>query len=308
MVSTELITRIPDRLDSSKKKVEKIRDFAKKRGYIKPVTLSSDHNGRMTLLVGEATLVACQEEKIRNIPAVVVQTHGIADDLIFALQCLELEDSPNTITVSAAIVQLIDRYGVTRKHIAESLGKSFAWINKMESLSRSLNEKVQRLVAEGTLVSRSAQEIARLPDDVQLTFAASVSNEFLSKEDVIYLVNRYLNKDVGDEERNRIIRTPKLVLPNERKHRNRMNKDTSDSMRLAHAIARCMDDATYLSRLLNRIQWEEVVVYPCDIRMLMDCLRALLTQIQTVFTRVKTESMGEKQNPETNDLIQHTKG
>jgi len=282
LVSVKRVKRMPGLQAVSPKKIVKVKEFVRKRGYCKPVVLS-DSDGCMTLLSGAATFEACLEEKEAKIPAVIVRTEGEADNLMFALQSAQLSEALDAVSVGAAIVRLTDSYGVTRRHIAETLGKSPAWINGMENLSRKLCAGVQGLVMEGQISPRSAQEIARLPDDVQAPFAVSVADEFLSKENVVYLVNRYLNEDVCAEERDRIINTPKLALPNGSLHRGRIGKDNSDSARLSRAIARCLDDASYLLGLLGSIDTGEVAVRASDVIALQDSLAALQSRLAAVF-------------------------
>ena len=283
MVSTGRIKRMPGiKADAKKKDVAKARDFTRKRGCCMPVVLS-DAEGCMTLLAGAATFDAYLEDKRPKVPAVVVQTEGGADDMMFALQSADLDRAPDALTVGAILVQLIDAYGVPRKHIAKSLGRSPAWINRMEGLSRRLNGTVQGLVAEGHVSPRMAQEIARLPDDVQAQFAVAVGNEFLSKDSVAYLVSRYLSKDAGPEERARIIRTPKLALPNEWKWRGKKAVDKSDDARLSRAIARCLDDASYLARLLRLLDIGAASICTSDAFALADSLDALSLRIRTIF-------------------------
>jgi len=292
LVPARMIKRMPGlQIDATQKGIGKVKDFAKERGYCKPVILS-ESNSCMTLLAGAATYEACLEEKETKIPAVIVKTNGDADNLMFALQSAGLNEAPNAIAIGAAIVQLIDSFQIPRKHITGVLGKSPAWLNKMESLSRKLNSEVQKMVALGQVPSRTAQEIARLPDDVQMPFAVSASQEFLSKENVTYLVNRYLNEGTGAEERDRIIHTPKLAIPNEGKRRTRMCRDDSDSARLAWAIARCLDAAAYLFRLLNTIKMEDAAIRITDISALDGSLIALHERLQAVFLP------GEKQEGE----------
>lgn len=282
IISAKQIKRLPGiKAGASKKDVRKVRDFAGKRGYYMPVVLS-EADGCMTLLSGAATFNACLEEKRAAIPAVIVRTDGEADNLMLALQSSQLIEAPDAIYLSAAIVRLIDIYGVSRKQIAGSLSKSPAWINKMESLSRKLNEEVQRLVMEGHISSRTAQEIARLPRDVQTPFAVSVGNEFLSKNNVAYLVNYYLNDDTIPEERTRIIQTPALALSNESKPRVRITGDCSDNIRLSRAMARCLDDAAFLSRLMDRIDTSMTVVRTADAMALNYSLTALILKIQVL--------------------------
>ena len=283
LVSARRIRRMPGLwIGASQKGVQQAREFAKKRGYCKPVVLS-DTDGCMTLLAGAAVFEACLAEKEAKIPAVIVKTEGEADNLMFALQSAQLGESLDAVSIGAAIVRLTDSYGVTRRHIAETLGRSPAWINGMENLSRKLCAGVQRLVLEGQVSPRSAQEIARLPDDVQTPFAVSACGEYLTKENVAYLVNRYLNEDVCDEERERIIHTPRLALPNESRRPRRMGKDNSGSARLSRAIARCMDDVSYLLGLLGSIDTGEVAVRTSDVIALQDSLAALGVRLTAVF-------------------------
>jgi ParB-like chromosome segregation protein Spo0J len=282
LVPARLIKRLPGlSLGASPKGVGKAREISRRRGYYRPVVLS-DSKGCMTLLAGAAAFEACLEDKAAKVPAVIVKTEGGADDLIFALQSSELDEHPNAVGVSAAIVQLVDTHGVPRKHIAEALGKSPAWVNKMEKLSRDLNAEVQELVAQGKLAPRSAQEIARLPDGAQATFAVSAINELLSKENVACLVNRYLDESTGAEERDRIARAPRLALPNDRRRRGRTGRDDSISARLSRAVARCLDDASYLCGLLDRSDIGDAAVRASDVSALADSLAALLLRVRAM--------------------------
>ena len=283
LVPARLIKRMPGLENgASKKAVVKARDFAQKRGFCKPVFLS-DSDGCMALLAGAATFEACCEEKAAKIPAVIVQTEGGADNLLFALQSAQLGETFDAVAAGSAIVQLIDAYGVARKYIAQTLGKSAAWLNGMENLGRKLNASVRRMVEEGFLSSRSAQAIARLPDDVQAPFAASVSNELLGKDAVVYLVNKYLDEDAGTEGRERIIRAPKQALPNELKRRGKRGRDNSDSSRLSRAMARCIDEAAYITNLLDRVDIGDIAVRIADADALCDALACLRMRLCAVF-------------------------
>ena len=267
---------------ASKRGVGTARDFAKRRGFCRPVVLA-DSDGCMTLLSGAATFEACLEEKAAKLPAVIVRTEGGADNLMFTLQSAGLNETIDAVAIGNAIVQLIDTYGITRKYIAQTLGKSPAWINKMENLDRKLNLLVKKMVAEGGVSSRAAQEIARLPDNVQAPFAVSVSSELLGKDNIAYLVNRYLNEDTGAEERDRIIRTPKVALPNEMKCRCRRGKDNSVNSRLSRAMARCIDEASYISNLLNSLDIGEMAIRATDVAALIEALDILHIRLCNVF-------------------------
>ena len=250
MVPTGQIKRMPGiENGATKHLISKTREFAERRGCYMPVILS-DAGGCMTLLSGAATFEACLEKRIPKVPAVVVQTDGAADELMFSLQAIELNAPPDAMYVSAAVIRLVDAYAVPRRAIAESLGKSQAWVSRMEGLRR-LSAAVRELVSDGFISSRAAQEISRLPADVQAQFAVSAGNAFLSKDDIARLVNRYLDGNTGTEERDRIISSPIQALPEARRGRCPKAADQSIGARLTRAMARCFDSVSFLSRLLE---------------------------------------------------------
>jgi len=256
------------------KEVNKHKLLANERGYRLPVVVS-DSAGCMTLLSGTAAFEACLEDNAAEIPAVIIQVDSEADGLMFALRAAELDDSPGAVAVSDAIIQLVDAYRIPRRQIADALGKSPGWIARMESLGRRLNAAVKQMVADGLVKPRAAQEISRLPADVQAAFAISARDEYLNKENISYLVNRYLNEDTGEDERARIISAPRQSLPNSAKRPGKTGADTSLSARLTQAVALCFDGAVRLKRILDRSDISEAAVRLTDILELDNELTAL---------------------------------
>ena len=284
LVNTSRIKRISGlKIDASLKKIEKTQKFSKARGHCMPVILS-ESDGCMTLLSGAAVFESNLKEKAIKIPAIIVKTDGDADNLLFSLQSAFLNESPDMIAVSSAIVQLIDFYGFSRKNIAEIMERAPSWVTRMESLSRRLNDPVKDMVAQGHISSRTAYEIARLPPGVQTVFAVSVGNEFLNKESVAYLVNRYLNEDLREEEQDRIINAPRLALPEEKKKHNFKGRDCSESARLSHAICRCMDISLSLTYMIDKIDIHSVSIRQTDITELVKCLNELVLRIQALIS------------------------
>ena len=288
-VNIKSIKRIPGiMLDSSRKKIENTIKFSKERGYCMPVVLS-ESEGCMSLLSGAAVFEANLKEKTKKIPAVIVKTGGDADNMLFALQSAFLNENPDMIGVSAAIVQLIDCHGISRKQIAETTGKSSSWIARMESLSRRLNNSVRDMVAQGQITSRTAHEIARLPVDVQTMFAISVSNAFLTKDKTTYLVNRYLDEDASEEERSKIINTPELALPEDKKNYRFKGKDCSDSTRLSYAVGKCLDIGISLIHMLDNLDLKEVSIHYDDTVTLLGCLNELSKRVKVLVSPGKSE-------------------
>ncbi|MCL2123415.1 MAG: hypothetical protein FWH34_04925 [Desulfovibrionaceae bacterium] len=282
MVPTGQIKRMPGiKGGATKRLVGKTKAFAKKRGCYMPVVLS-DAEGCMTLLSGAATFEACLEERTQEVPAVVVQTGGGADELLFSLQTSELSAPPDAMYISAAVVSLIDDHSMPRRVIAESLGKSPAWVSRMEGL-RKLSDAVRALVSDGTISSRAAQEIARLPKEAQAPFAVSAGGECLTKEEIAFLVNRYLDANTSLGERGRIVRSPRQALPEAPRGRGAKAMDQSIDARLSRAMARCLDCASYLLGLLDASGAGQAAVGISDAATLALSLSALASRLQRMF-------------------------
>ena len=282
MVPTGQIKRMPGiRPGAAKRLVGKTKEFARKRGCYMPVALS-DAGGCMTLLSGAATFEACLEERAGKVPAVVVRTEGGADELLFSLQASELSAPPDALYVSAAVVSLVDDYLMPRRAIAESLGKSPAWVSRMEGL-RKLGDAARALVYDGLISSRAAQEIARLPKEAQAPFAASAGGECLTKEEITFLVNRYLDADTSAGERARIVGSPRRALPEAPRGRGARATGQSIDERLARAMARCLDCASYLLNLLGQRDAGQAAVNIADAAALAAALPALADRLRRMF-------------------------
>jgi ParB-like chromosome segregation protein Spo0J len=246
----------------------------------------------MTLLSGAATFEACLEERMQKVPAVVVRTKGGADELLFSLQSSELSAPPDAMYTSAAVVSLIDDYSMPRRAIAESLGKSPAWVSRMEGL-RKLSDAVRVFVSDGIISSRAAQEIARLPKEAQAPFAVSAGGEYLTKDEITFLVNCYLDASTSLEERGRIVGSPRQALPEAPRGRGAKAMDQSIDARLARAMARCNDCASYLLNLLDSSGAGQAAVNMSDAATLAAALSALADRLGRMICPRGSEADGD---------------
>ena len=283
LIPTKHIKRMPCIMFSAPgKEVKKHKQLANGRERRLPVVVS-DSDGCMTLLSGSAAFEASIEDNAPEVPAVIIRVDSEADGLMFALRAADLDDSPGAIAVSEAIIRLVDVYSIPRKRIAETLGKTPGWLTRMEILGRRLTGAVKQMVADGWVAPRTAQEIARLPEQVQTEFAVSVRDEFLTKDNVTYLVNRYLNEDTGEEERERIVSAPRQTLPPGEKRPSKAGADISLSARLARAVTLCFDSAICLKRVLYRSDIDDAAARMSDVLALWDELGVLRDKLWEVF-------------------------
>lgn len=95
--------------------------------------------------------------------------------------------------------ELCQNHLQTQSEVAFMLGRSVSWVSKRLALSDRLATSVVELVQAGQICSHTAQEIARLPGDVQQTFAGKVITEHLPKSTVERLVSTYYSSQTPQE-------------------------------------------------------------------------------------------------------------
>jgi len=92
------------------------------------------------------------------------------------------------------------------------LGRSVSWVNKRLALTERLVTSVVELVQAGQICSHTAQEIARMPGDVQQTFAGKVITEHLPKSAVERLIATYNNPQTPHEVKRAVLENPQATL------------------------------------------------------------------------------------------------
>lgn len=92
------------------------------------------------------------------------------------------------------------------------LGRSVSWVNKRLALTDRLATSVVELVQAGQICAHTAQEIARMPGDVQQTFAGKVVTEHLPKSAVERLVTTYNNHQTPQEMKRAVLENPQATL------------------------------------------------------------------------------------------------
>ena len=205
-------------LGMSQKDVSKYKKVAAAYGNVAPVIVSAPVNGGYLILAGSARLEACAQTGIYEVPAVMATCSGNeAEQLKLALMLTSIRDEEGALSEGALISRLINEYGVAPRELVNLLGKSKAWVSKRLSMDQNLTETVKKMVTDGTLCPRSAEEVARLPKDVQTDFTANAVNCGLNKTEISQLVQAYKNTYSGDV-RKKIIESPLEALSNLGEH------------------------------------------------------------------------------------------
>jgi len=198
-------------LDTSEKDIEKYRRVTKAYGNVVPAIVGQ--NGKAYhILAGQARLEACVHHGIEEMPVIVTEICEEAEQMKLALLLSTVREEGGSLSEGAFIDALLTRHGVTRRELMGLLKKSKSWISKRQSLALRLSEDVKGMVKDGVICARTAEEIAKLPEKVQVTFASNVVRDGLPKGGVGQLVSLYTRSDSDSVLRGAILDSPLSVL------------------------------------------------------------------------------------------------
>jgi len=198
-------------LDTSEKDVEKYSRVTKAYGNVVPAIVGQSGKA-YHILAGQARLEACVHHGIDEIPVIVTEVSEEAEQMKLALLLSTVREEGGSLSEGAFIDALLTRHGVTRRELMRLLKKSKSWISKRQSLALRLSENVKVMVKDGVICARTAEEIAKLPEEVQVTFAVNVVRDGLSKSGVGQLVSLYTRAEKDSVLRGTILDTPLAVL------------------------------------------------------------------------------------------------
>jgi ParB family chromosome partitioning protein len=198
-------------LSTNEKDVEKFARVAKTYGNVSPAIVGQSGN-TYRVLSGQTSLEACAHSGIQEIPVVVAEVSDEAEQMKLALLLSTVREESGALSEGAFIDALLTRHGISRQELMNLLKKSKSWISKRQSLAVRLSETVKGMVKDGVICARSAEEVAKLPEDVQVMFVSKIIRDGLSKTDVGQLVSKYTREDADSALREAILESPLVVL------------------------------------------------------------------------------------------------
>jgi ParB-like chromosome segregation protein Spo0J len=211
-------------LGVNEKDIANYSRVAKAYGSVAPAIVGRREE-RYRVLSGQAKLEAYSHNRLKKIPVIVTEISSEAEEMKLALLLSTVREEGGALSEGAFINILTTQYGVPRKDLMKLLKKSKAWISKRQSLDTKLSGSVKDMVKSGAICARTAEEIAKLPLELQIKFASKVTTEGLSKTNAAHLVNLYRRDDTSDAMREIILNDPLSVLET--------NAGRSGTMRLA---------------------------------------------------------------------------
>lgn len=199
-------------LSVNRQDVERCARVIRQYGLLTPPVVGDFPDGTRLVLSGECEFLALREMGVRSVEAVAVPVMEEQDSSRLSLLLSSLRKSPNALSEGMLVAQLLKTGQYTQSQVGEMLGKSVSWVNKRISLITRLHPAVREMVTLRQLCPHSAQEIARLPEEIQHAFSTKVVQEGLPKSAVEVLVETYNKEGCPDSFKEQMLEHPRHAL------------------------------------------------------------------------------------------------
>jgi len=199
-------------LSVNRQDIDRCTKFIRQYGLLTPPVVGSFADGTRMLLSGECEFLALREIGIQSVDAITVHITEENEGDKLSLLLASLKKSPNALSEGLLISQMLKAGRFTQAQLGELLGKSVSWVNKRLSLVTRLHPAVQDLVIKRQLCPHSAQEIARLPEELQHDFSVKAIQEGLPKSSVEVLVAAFNAPNCPDTIKGQIVENPREII------------------------------------------------------------------------------------------------
>jgi hypothetical protein len=158
-------------------------------------------------LEGQTKIKAMINSNYNEAIATIIDIKSDKDAIIFSIKHDMAMKIRNNIVI-ADLVNLLVKQGLRRNDIIKETGLNKSKLSKMITLSNDLHDQIRPLVMKNDISPRTAEVVARLPQNIQLTFAKNIIEENLNKNQVEKLVSCYINKNTPESMIDEIIKNP----------------------------------------------------------------------------------------------------
>jgi len=200
-------------LSVNRQDIDRCTKVIRQYGLLTPPVVGSLADGAQLLLSGECEFMALREMGVKNVEAVTVPISERNEGDRLSLLLSSLKKSPNALSEGLLINEMLKTGTFTQSQLGEQLGKSVSWVSKRLSLVTRLHPAVCDLVTKRQLCPHSAQEIARLPEEVQHNFSVKVVRDGIPKSAVEALVSAFNAPNCPGDIKDQIANNPKKAVP-----------------------------------------------------------------------------------------------
>jgi ParB-like chromosome segregation protein Spo0J len=252
----------------------------------------------LKILTNQNIFVAMEETGTGEIPVVVVETKDVKDEKLLSLQLSLRDDSIGALAQGAMIASLIKEHGFTLGQLSKALSVRKPWLCKRQFLALKLSSSVKKLVAEGSLPPRSAEEVSRLPHDAQLRFVEKAMD--MPKEKIAKLVAMYNDPTTHDEVKRMILDAPHDVTIGEQSKTRKVRAKGDGAAKLENLLRFAARANLTAYRELKTLNWKTEAKLPdekaiesviCPAEDLADLARLVLEEYPKL-TKLHASSVG----------------
>jgi len=192
----------------STREIDTCKKLMRQYGILAPPVVGDFGDGTKALLYGDCELKAMIELETDHAESIVVTLKDKTEGDKLSLMLMEMKSIPDAVSQGKLIDSLIDSGEYTQTEIASLLSRSVSWVNKRLSLATRLNPTVRDMVSQRLLPPQSAQEIARMPLEVQQDFSSKIIDAKIPKSLVERLVSEYSRADCSGDFKTIILADP----------------------------------------------------------------------------------------------------
>lgn len=195
-----------------RRSIERCKEAIEKLGIVQTPVVGATKDGKRLLLSGQSELAALRELDVKKMDAIEIDAVGDEGaQAKLSLLLISLQEKPGALCEGLLLQEAV-KSGVHRTEIQAMLGKSASWVSNRLSLVTRLDSKVYEMVRSGLFESRSAEEVARLPAEVQFAFAEIAMREGLAKSAIESLVAGYNDASCPEAVKTQILSNPRAAL------------------------------------------------------------------------------------------------
>jgi ParB family chromosome partitioning protein len=192
--------------------VDTCKKLINQYGMITPPVIGDFGDGTKAILHGDCVVEAAIELETDYAESIVVPLINRADGDKLSLMLMQMSSSTDAINEGTLINNIINSGLHNQTEIAGLLSRSVSWVNKRLSLVTRLEPTVREMVSQRLLSPQSAQEIARMPPEIQRDFSSKVINGKIPKATVERLASEYGRVNCPDDFKALIISDPAKAI------------------------------------------------------------------------------------------------
>lgn len=173
--------------------IMELADSIRELGVLQPILVRRTSGG-YELLAGERRLRASQRAGLTEIPAMVIETEPVTQQIIALVENIQRKNL-SAIEEALCLSDILSKTGWTQMELSKRMGRSQASIaNKLRLLR--LDSSVQDLVLAGKLGERQARSLLSLSMEEQRQLAQKAIDEDLSARALENLSESWSSRDV----------------------------------------------------------------------------------------------------------------